>query len=176
MIFYLTVGCWYGVILLFHPVRESLNQQIQYHGGLWEYLKSNYFMLIPIPLELLRLVLGYDTNENRDEDDNKNDRIEFMATSVAYLLMLLVGSILLVFFASHLQLTSKGRTTLDHMLFRQEEQCANDSAVPIVNPFDHGSAIQNLQQILGPNVLYWFLPIPVDPPLPYLPPPKVKSA
>jgi hypothetical protein len=175
MMFYLTAGCWYGVVLMFHPVVESLYRQIESQGGLWNYLKGNYFMLIPIPLELLRLAFGYRDDDVNNEEESRSGRIEFLATSVVYLLMMLVGSVLLVFFTSHLRMTSKGRTTLDHILFRQEEQSTDASAIQIVNPFDQGSAMKNLQQVLGPNVLCWLLPIPVDPPLPYLPPPKIKK-
>ena len=123
-------------------------------------------MLIPVPLELVRLIFGSD-----DEGDRRSARIELLVTTIAYLLMLLVGGVLLVFFASHVRMAAQGRTTLDDSLIQEEEQSAGTM---IVNPFDQGSAMKNLRQVLGHNVLFWILPIPVDPPMPYLPP-KVKN-
>jgi len=165
---YISAGCWYGISLLFNLFAEPLCDQIQ-QQGLFAYIKMHYLerygMLVP-PQELMKMLSG-------------NGNVSPTAfVNLVFPLLLGVGAVLTVFLSSHLKMCCKGRTTLEHRMicqhrtvnpFRQQTRTPFDESV-VVNPFDQGSAMANLKQSLGHNPLYWFLPIPVDPPPPYLPP------
>jgi len=152
LLVFLTVGCWYGVSLLWLPFYEPLRQQILEHG--WHVLYDNQtgFLNLPMPRILLKQFLFGGLEP-------------LVVVKLVFPLISSVGVLQATLLAYHLRYTLLARTTLEYkiLLDRQYQALVERREEYVVppNPFDHGW-INNLKTVLGPRLFLAFLPIPVQ--------------
>lgn len=146
---FLTIGCWYGGLLLWWPFYDPLKQQILEHG--WHILYDNKtgFLNLPPLFILMRQMLftGLDTS---------------VVVKLVVPLLVSVGSLQTIFLVYHIRYVMGARTTLEYkILLDRQYQALVQRKEPYEiphNPFDHGW-IDNLKKVLGPNPILAFLPI-----------------
>ena len=166
---YLTTGCLYGVALLAVPFGEGLYDQVALHG--WKFLYANQtgFLDLPGPWKLIRQALTVGLGPT-------------LWIKLVLPLMLGSGITLGIFCGIHAHYIVTARTNLEHksMLVQLEaqayQQLRQGGTGPRrpnhkrpKSPFDTGSTMGNIRQILGPNLWLCLLPIPVTPPPPFMP-------
>jgi hypothetical protein len=181
LLFFLMLGCWYGVGMLLLPFYEPLRDQIREKGLHWLYSNGTGLLDLPTPTSLLHMMFW-----------SREDLPVKIVVDLVYPLLLGVGAILSGFLGFHVQYMLKSRTTLEHKIilqdalvsiYRQQQQRftrspyttttaattppSSTSISNATNPFDQGY-YKNLRQILGPNLLLVFLPVSISPPAPYL--------
>lgn len=169
---YVMLACIYGTIMLVFPFRELLQEQVAQHG-FWTTLWN---LRIP-PLWVLVSKALYSRNTNGDDshycvlDGN-------VALKVAFPFLLGVALTMIVFLSFHLWLIFKGMTTLERIIQIDRMKSIFQSPInkinPIVviNPYDQGFR-KNAYQVFGRNFLCLLLPVYVEPPHPYIPPPPL---
>lgn len=153
LLFYISLGCWYGVAVLFFPFIEPLKKQVEEHGFRFLYSNNTGFLNLP-PLWALTKGALYNTIDYED------------VLKVLFTFLFGIGLIISMFFYSHVKHVLSGRTTLENkiILDRQYSSLVEkklEYQIP-PNPFDHGW-YTNLQMTLGSNMFKIFLPLPVDP-------------
>jgi hypothetical protein len=151
-LFFLTIGCWYGVSIMFFPFYEPLKKQVAEHGYRFLYDNKTGFLDIPPPW-----ILMYQMFSSRLDPE--------VVIKLVFPLLAIVGLLQTVFLGYHVHYVLLARTTLEYkiMLGRQYQHLVERKeqykAPP--NPFDNGW-YANLRLALGPGILI-FLPIPVEP-------------
>jgi hypothetical protein len=156
-IFFLAMGSWYAVFMLFWPFYEPMRAQINEHGFKWLYSNGTGLLDLPPLLSMPRLVItGQLTTK--------------MVVDMVYPLCLGIGAIMSGFAGFHFKYIVKARTTLEHRVILEHSVSSmlgrKKSSNMLNNPFDQGW-YRNMIQILGPNLLLVFLPVPVTIPPPY---------
>jgi DHHC palmitoyltransferase len=160
---WLTVGCWYGIAMLYKPFYVPLRQQIDEYG--WQaILFKNGLLGLPTLTGLIEQI-RWGTLESET------------MVKLVFPLLASVGSIQVVFLSYHIMYMVMALTTLEYniitewkymkLVAAEKEQTGNSippspSLIPPVNPFDSRSWIQNLRNTLGPLPLV-FLPVTVAP-------------
>ena len=162
MLFFLMLGCWYGVALLFHVFYEPFRQQIREQGFKWMYSNGTGLLDLPMPNIILLYLL-------------RGNMPAKMVIDMVYPLLLGIGAVMSGFLGFHVKYILLGRTTLEHSICLDEQLHQVKSKTPTgtplsnaINPFNQGYR-KNLQQVLGTSVVALFLPIIVRPPVPYQP-------
>lgn len=163
---YLVIGCWYGVAVLSLPFYEVTKEQITLHGFRFLYHHKTGFLDLPTPLSMVRDLM----NEGQLEVD--------VVVKILFPFLLFTGMFLTSFMCTHLSHVAYGMTTLERMAcidFLKQQASISPSAtssfagsIKVLNPFDQG-VYSNILQVIGPNVLWAFLPIPIKPESPYFP-------
>jgi DHHC palmitoyltransferase len=177
-ILFVTLGCWYGVSILYKPFYEPVQEYLKGHGGLLRLAQSSIrhgtipadlpnFFAIPTLADFWAVVT-----------ESNHPRLHQTVLDAVFPLVFAVGATMALFLGSHVKSVLRATTTLEHKIaldrmFRhlrnrlldQNEACDERW----VNPFDQGSAIKNWSTVLGSNPLLLFLPIPVPTPPPFLP-------
>ncbi|CAJ1905548.1 unnamed protein product [Cylindrotheca closterium] len=152
ILFYLTIGCWYGVAVLSFPFYEILKENIVKDGFRFLYGNATGFLDLPLPFDLLIQLLS-----NTADDE--------VLVKLVFPLLLSVGIMIGIFFSQHLSYTLKARTSLEHKIFIMQRYRSTmerrDHHSPVENPYDLGWYF-NLKLVLGPNISLIFLPISVD--------------
>lgn len=150
---FLTLGCWYGVALLYRPFYEPLRQQIREHG--WKYLYHHKTgILDPPPITTLMLQMCRGQLSTTD------------LIKLVFPLLGMVGVLQTVFLGYHIMYACSAYTTLEYKIvleMQYQELVQNNTQWKRPkNPFSVGSALENWQETLGPlNLL--LLPVYVDP-------------
>jgi hypothetical protein len=157
-LFFLMMGCWYGVSLVFWPFYEPLRAQVKEHGFRWFYSNGTGFLDLPKPLALLNMFRSGKVPAK-------------VVIDIVYPLLLGVGAILSGFFGYHVKYSIMARTTLEHRVILEQSfvslyHSGSVGATP-TNPFDQGWR-KNLEQVLGRNFALSFLPLVVEPPPPFV--------
>lgn len=153
MLVFLTVGCWYGVLLLWLPFYEPLNQQILEHG--WHVLYDNQtgFLNLPMPGVLLKQFLFGGLEP-------------VVVVKLVFPLVASVGVLQATLLAYHVRYTLQARTTLEQKILLDRQyhafvQRREYYKIP-PNTFDHGW-VTNLKKVLGSRPILALLPIPFQP-------------
>jgi hypothetical protein len=157
--------------MLLFPFRELLQVQVAQHG-FWTTLWN---LRIP-PLWVLVSKAFY--SSYTDDDDSHYTVLDGnVALKVAFPFLLGVAITMIVFLSFHLWLISKGMTTLERMIQLERMKTILQSSISkidpivVINPYDQGFQ-KNAYQVFGRNLLFLLLPVYVEPPHPYLPPPQ----
>ena len=150
LLFFLTIGCWYGVAVLWHHFLEPLREQVNEHGWHIMYDHATGFLNIP-PLHIL---IGKFVSGELESD---------IIIKLVFPLLVSVGLVQLVFLSFHIRYTMAARTTLEHKILLDKQleimiQQGEVSEAP-PNPFDSGW-LGNIKAVLGANVFTILLPIP----------------
>lgn len=152
MLVFLTIGCWYGVVMLWLPFYEPLKQQILEHGFHILYDNQTGFLNLPMP-GILWKQFWFDGLE------------PLVVVKLVFPLLASVGVLEATLLAYHIRYTLLARTTLEYkiMLDRQYQALVERRGVYEVppNPFDHGW-FKNLKTVIGPRPILALLPIPVQ--------------
>lgn len=171
-IFWLAIGCWYGVAILSKPFYELFRDQVKEYGFRLFYANKTGILDIPLPLTLLRQAFtsGIETT---------------VLLRMVFPLLLGIALVMTGFAGFHIMYIVTARTTLEHKVMlsllqnkltaRGMTSQKSGRVERAKNPFDEGSWQANARRILGPNPVYIFLPIPVTPPPPFVPSDKMKS-
>jgi len=152
MLFYLSLGCCYGLFMLYRPYLELMNPSPESVG--WQRLHDNITALI-------RLSSTKSFFSQLIDGTLENDSVLI----IVFPFLTAIGLIQTIFLGYHLMYVVSAFTTLEHkvILDMQYEQILKDSSrcnFP-QNPFSRGGLV-NLKTVLGPIPLV-FLPIRVDP-------------
>ncbi len=151
---YLTIGCWYGVMVLWRPFYESLKQEILEHGWHVLYEEKTGFLNLPPPGTLIRQLFSTTGLE------------PVVVIKVVVPLLVSVGLLQAIFLSYHIRYAIVARTTLEYKILLDHQYHAlverNEIYQIPHNPFDHGW-IDNLKSILGPNPILVLLPIQLQP-------------
>jgi hypothetical protein len=170
-LFFLFLGCSYGVSVLFFPFYEPLRAQVKEHGLRWLYSNGTGLLDLPPPTALLRMLVS------REPIPAK------IVIDIVYPLLLGVGAVMAAFLGSHLKLITKAYTSLEYRVVLQQscidffhhQQTSSGAGAAKKskrrNPFDQGWR-GNIRQVLGHPLWWIFLPIRVTAPPPYFPPKK----
>jgi hypothetical protein len=162
-LFFLMIGCWYAVGLLFWPFYEPLRARVKEQGWHFMYSNGTGFLDLPTPMQVVEMIWSGDGLEVN------------MVIDLVYPFCLGVGAILLGFLCTHVKYVLNARTSLEHRilldiiygLLVRPGASPRDATKPPPNPFDQGW-YRNMLQILGPNPLI-LLPVAVPSPPPYVP-------
>lgn len=181
---FIALSCWYGVLLFYRPFYEPLQEQLREHGGIIKYVQLYAANKLP----------EYDENEKGLFDIPTVAEIGDMilcpdksmpvqaVVDLLFPLLFGVGAILALFLGMHIKYILKARTTLEHRFLLDEEyesllsglsehknsKGASKTGISSINPYDQGY-YRNWTRIMGSNWFYLLLPLPVHPPLPYIP-------
>lgn len=166
LLLFILLGTGYGVGLFALPFYETMRDQMQDKGIRYFYKNKTGLLDLPMPWVLVKQAF----TTGMDED---------VVLRLVFPLLLGIFSIMVGFFGTHLYYIMTARTTLEYkiMLEVMKEELVKEAKDPIrkkrnvkraSNPFNQGWRA-NLHQVLGPNLLLIFLPIPVTPPRPYVP-------
>jgi len=151
ILFYLTVGCWYGIAVLSFPFYEILKENIAKDGWRFLYGNGTGFLDLPLPIVLLTQLFS----------NTADDKV---LVKLVFPFLLSVGTMIGIFFSQHLKYTLTARTTLEHKIFimqRFRSTMERHDYASVENPYDLGWYL-NLKLVLGPNLFFIFLPISVD--------------
>ena len=185
---FISMGCYYGILVLYQPFYQPLQQVLRQHDGFISYVKkyiaqelpSNETSIFDFPTweEVTRLIFS------RSNDDQSKKLVQAMI-DLLFPLLFGIGGIMILFLGTHVKFICTARTTLEHRmdverqyhLFwstattkRKSHKSQTDALSSWVNPFDQGSYYRNWVQIMGPHWWYtMWLPMHVDPPPPYIP-------
>lgn len=133
LVFYLTVGCTYGVLMLGVDFCDVMKRRIELYG--WSIRGAEHGTgLLDLPLPW---VLWRDYRDNGYIDQH-------VVLRAAFPLMFFVGIVMYWFLGYHMRIIISGLTTLEDM---------SRPKFATVNPFDDG-ARNNLKQVFGKS---WFL-------------------
>jgi len=185
---FITAGCWYGVVVMYKPFYEPLQEQLREYGGLLNYMKQyaaannelikdrNSLFAIPTVAEMSDMMLCPD----------KSIPVQAVV-DIVFPLLFGVGGILALFLGMHVKYILAARTTLEHRilldgqyksllskLVKKKETATNATTQPTNNPYDQGY-YRNWVQAMGSNWLYLLLPLPLTPLPPYVPELAIKK-
>jgi len=151
-LFYLNLGCWYGIFLLYRPFLEVLNTSTYDHG--WHFFHDNKNALLDLPsVSAVFSCILRGTNEKE------------IIIKIVFPFLFAIGFLQAIFFRYHMFYVVSALTTLEYkilldMQFNNLVEHSSSRVTP-PNPFNRGWS-QNLKNALGPIPLL-FLPIQVDP-------------
>jgi hypothetical protein len=149
---FVSIGCFYGVTVLWSPFYEPLKQQVSEHG--WHFLYENKTGFLNLP-PLGTLVRQFWSTGLEQE----------IVVKLVFPLLVSVGVLQAVFLSYHIRYTVLARTTLEYkiLLDRQYQNLVQRNEIYPVprNPFDRGW-LENVRDVLGPAPGLIFLPIPVN--------------
>jgi hypothetical protein len=163
-LFWLVVGCFYSISVLFVPFYDPLRKRVLEHGFRFFYDNKTGFLDIPHPWTLVKqaFTIGIDSE---------------VVVRLIFPFLVGVGLSLAIFLGYHVQLIVAARTQLEQTIIHERQykdlKETKKLSRPPRNPFDKGR-YANIQQVLGSNMLLVFLPVPVEP-LPPLSWPNKKS-
>ena len=150
-LFYINIGCWYGIAMLYRPFFEVLNK----NSSGWHFLhdNGNAFLELPSVSTFISCILN---GTMEKETVNK----------VVFPFLFAIGLLQAVFFGYHVRYAASALTTLEYkilldMKFKQLVEHPSSRCVTPPNPFSRGWS-QNLKNAFGPITLI-FLPIQVEP-------------
>ena len=150
LLFFLTIGCWYGVAVLWHHFIEPLREQVNEHGWHIMYDQATGFLNIP-PLHIL---MGKFVSGELESD---------IIIKLVFPLLVSVGLVQLVFLSFHMRYTMAARTTLEHKILLDKQMGSLIQKGEVYemppNPFDRGW-FGNIKAVLGGNLFTILLPIP----------------
>jgi hypothetical protein len=180
-VFYITIGCWYGILLLYQPFYIPLQNILRQHGGFIPYIQkymsgdmNDEKTLFDFPtMDELKVILF------SNDHDTRVLPVQFII-DIVFPFLFAVGGIIAIFLGTHIKLVVTARTTLEHRIYLNHQydlltkklKREKDSDIvesSWINPYDQGSYYKNWVQIMGDNWFYLFLPIHIDPPPPYIP-------
>ena len=152
-LFYLNLGCWYGICMLYRPFLEVMSTSSDNNGWHFLHVNKNAFRELPSLFTVFSHILR-DTVEK--ETVNK----------LVFPFLFAVGFLQAIFFGYHILYVVSALTTLEYkiLLDMQYDQLVKHSSSSYVappNPFSRGWS-QNFKSAFGPIPLI-FLPIQVDP-------------
>lgn len=153
---YLVIGCFYGVVILFMPFYETIENQINSKGWRLFYENKSGFLDLPMPMEIMKEL----------KDTGTLDKEVILKMVVPFLIG--TGLLLASFLSSHLSYIFSGLTTLERMAVlnfqsrKSIDKLHNGSEskladLKVVNPYDHGWK-QNVSSIMGTEFMLGFLP------------------
>ena len=163
-VFYVTLGAWYGFLLLAPPFFRHMKNKFETHG--FAILMRHKTGLLDLPPPWIILEQAMTTGIEPD-------------VLLRMVVPLLIGACLVMtsFLAYHLRYVCVNLTTLEHSIIlgtmkkeldkKGAKEFSKTYQKPI-NPFDHGWR-RNIAQAVGPSILAFFLPIPVHPRTPMAP-------
>lgn len=177
-VFFVTVACWYGVVLLNQPFYEPLREVLRENGGILNFSRLYFAGALgpqqkslfdfPSVAELKTILLDRSGVYRRQ-----------VVVDIVFPFLLGVGAVLAAFLGSHIKLILRSLTSLEHRailesqyeslmdtLFQKED--SHESKSFPENVFDQGY-YRNWAQIMGSNWLYFLLPIPIQAPPPFTP-------
>jgi hypothetical protein len=151
-LFFLMLGCWYGVAILFYPFYEPLRQRIRVQGWHWFYREHGTgFLDLPHLSDMVRMLV-YDHNLPPQ-----------VVIDIVYPLLFGVGCVMSVFLGMHIKYISKAYTTLEYrihldtstrrswqQLWKKNDStnCDKRDTLTPRNPYDLGWW-RNLRQVFG---------------------------
>ncbi len=150
-LFYLNLGCWYGIAVLYRPFLDELNKS----GNGWIVWRDNQFSFLELPSAsniFFDIVNGTVENE--------------IIIKLVVPFLFTIGVLQFVFFGYHVSYVLSALTTLEYkiLLDKQFDQLVkhpSSKRVTPTNPFSRRWS-QNLKDAFGPLLLV-FLPVRVDP-------------
>ena len=150
-LFYVNLGCWYGIAMLYRPFLEELNG----NGNGWNVLQNNkvsFLELPPVSTIFSRLLYGTVEKE--------------IIVNLVFPFLFAIGLLQAVFFGYHILYVVSALTTLEYKIlldiqFDQLVKNPSSRRATPPNPFCRGR-FQNLKNAFGPIMLV-FVPIQVDP-------------
>jgi DHHC palmitoyltransferase len=178
-VIYITVGCWYGVALLYKPFYKPLQDQLRKYGGLLSYIQK-YMSNDLMDEKGLFYFPSFTDLKDMVYSAEKLALVQAIV-DVVFPFLLAVGSTMAIFLGTHVKYAITARTTLEHRIVLNHrygllikkllnESCPSPSDdYTWVNPFDQASYYRNWIQIMGDNWVFLLLPISVAPPLPFIP-------
>lgn len=175
-ILFVTLGSWYGVLILYKPFYEPVQEYLIGHGGLVALIQRSiaYGRMppdLPIMFALPNLQDFWDTLT-----EPNHPKLPQTILDAVFPLVFAVGAMMALFLGSHVKYALRATTTLEHKIaldrmFRLLAKRFMDKETPEerwTNPFDQGSFIRNWAQVFGHNSLLLLLPIPVPTPPPFI--------
>ena len=185
LLFFVSVGCYYGIIILYQPFYLPIQNTLRQYNGLIPYLQKYFAKELPADEATLFDIptLEYITHTVFTSHDPVPVQI---IIDLLFPLLFGIGGIIIIFFGTHVKFICTARTTLEHRIYlehqyqqlllsvatrtKRRSKVNRDKSQTWVNLFDQGSYYRNWVQIMGHDWIYtMFLPIHVDSPLPYLP-------
>jgi DHHC palmitoyltransferase len=185
---YIAAGCWYGVLLLYHPFYDPILHQLRLHGGLIPYIRlytTNHSLIEEGTVPLFHVPTGSEMMQVLFFGDSVLP--VQVVVEVVFPLLLGVGAILALFLGTHVKYILTAQTSLEHKIIldgKIQSLLSNLSPPPTKvpvgerkapdddtgkNPFDQGW-YRNWCRIMGPNPVLLLVPVPFQPPPPYVPP------
>jgi DHHC palmitoyltransferase len=149
-LFYLSLGCWYGIAMLFFPFYGPLKELVNKNG--WQYLYDSQtgFLHLPSVKNIISDILAADVDSQ-------------VVIKLVFPLLVGVGLLLTAFFSYHVLYVFSALTTLEYKILLDEHYKqlleGNSTWVRPINPFDHGS-FRNIKTALGPAPFLLLLPVP----------------
>ena len=138
LLWYILIGCTYGVLLLGFDFYKTMKERIALYG--WSIRGAeNGTGLLDLPLPWI-MWNDYRNNGLIDTD---------VVLRAVFPLLFSVGLVMYWFLGYHMRIILAGFTTLEHMSRPPET----------INPFDHG-ARENLRQIIGKSWMKLLIPLP----------------
>mmetsp|Transcript_9849 Transcript_9849/g.12999 ORF Transcript_9849/g.12999 Transcript_9849/m.12999 type:complete len:475 (-) Transcript_9849:48-1472(-) len=167
MLFFLVFCCWYGVAVLFLPFYEPFQQRVKQEGWaqvLYSSSTGSSIMTPPLPHKFIYQVLYTEKGVPPQ-----------LVIDFVFPFLLVIGTIMTVFFAFHVRYVLLARTTLEHKIILQGiiaailiDQGRRPEETKVINAFDQGWK-RNILQILGTNLPLLFLPYRTEPMPPFIP-------
>jgi hypothetical protein len=185
---YLTIGCWYGIIILYKPFYVPLKRRLDEFG--WKSILIGRtdndddddfggFLGMPTLNSLIRQLYYSSLGTATSATTLGNDLI----VRIVFPLLAGVGLIQVVFLSYHVMYVCSAMTTLEYNILTEwrykklfdgdgkkggveTNMASSTTPTPPANPFDCGS-MSNLRRMLGP-ILYIFIPVHVPPQPPTL--------
>ena len=163
-VFYVTIGAWYGFILLAPPFFRHMKSKFETHG--FSVLMRHKTGLLDLPPPWIIMKQALTTGVEPD-------------VLLRMVVPLLIGACLVMtsFLAYHLRYICVNLTTLEHsiILSMMKKELDDKGATEFsksyekpINPYDQGWR-RNIAQAIGPSILAIVLPIPVQPRTPLAP-------
>lgn len=171
-LFFVTLACWYGVLLLYKPFYGPLQESLKLHGGVWAYVQKYMSNGVTGDNALFDLPSLADLSAIFLEDNAVPVQT---VIDVIFPFVLGVGGILASFLGMHVKYILSARTTLDHRVeLARQFDMSTGKASPTslenwVNPYDQVLYYRNWTQIMGASWFDIFFPIVVAIPPPYIP-------
>lgn len=151
-LFFLNLGCWYGIFMLYRPFLEVMNKSSDDYS--WHFFHENISSIFELPS--ISTIFPCILSGSMDKET---------MNKVVFPFLLAIGLLQAVFFGYHILYVISALTTLEYkiLLDMQFNHLAEHTSSFITreNPFSRG-CLQNLQNALGPIYLV-FVPIQVDP-------------
>jgi len=163
-VFYVTLGAWYGFVILAPPFFQHMKSKFQKFG--FSILLEHKTGLLDLPPPWVILKQAMTTGIEPD-------------ILLRMVVPLLIGACLVMtsFLVYHVRYTCKNLTTLEHSVIlgmmkkeldEKGSQAFSETYQKPINPFDHGWR-RNIVQAVGPSFLAFALPIPVQSRTPMVP-------
>ncbi len=153
-LFYLNLGCWYGIAMLYRPFLQGLNT----NGNWWNFFRDNIGIVLELPSVSTLISCAFHGTMEND-----------IIVKIVFPFLLGIGIIQAVFFGYHIFYVVSALTTLEYKIklekeFKLLKDRRRDGGFIFVlprNSFSQGWS-QNLRNAFGPISLV-FLPVQVEP-------------